>query len=772
MRELIHKYCRSPLRFSCLALFATGGLVAAGAENAPSEEPERPVELDPLRVVGTRDHVEQLPGSATFLDQEDIRIQGYDNVDQMIRRVPGAYFRTEDGFGLFPNISLRGVGSMRTSKLTVMEDGILSAPAPYSNPSAYYTPTTGRMSGFEVLKGSSQVRYGPHTTGGVLNYLSTPIPRESQGYVRTLYGENNEARIHAYYGTTRPTAWGDAGVLVENYYRTTEGFKTIDGAPGFEQRHRTGFTKIEPMVKLAFEPRTDPRQRVELKVGYSEMDADETYLGLTDSDFRRDPFRRYSSTRFDNIETWHLRSSLSHRIDPVPDVRITTTGYFNRFERAWYKLHNVSTERADNADQAPDTMNLSEALAREGEHLSVLRGEREGTLRYRNNARDYDSFGVQQVYQFDFSAPRVDHEMEIGLRLHHDFETRFQEETNYVQNEEGAIEDRFRQAPGDQDDRKRETDAFAVYLQNRMSSGPWAVTPGIRYEHLRFKVTDRRDAQTVRERSHLDVFAPGVGVTYEHTDTLSFFGGVHRGFSTPGPGDAIQGLREERSTGYELGSRFDNRHGFRTEATLFRTDFSNLIVPDNIGGAGTGDTENAGDVRTRGLELSLHYDPGIAHDWGIRNPNFLALTLTDARIRSDVSADGAAGGAVESIFAGGETGNRLPYVPEYQISAGTGLEIDRWGAYLDAVYVPSTYASANNDSARFNPNTGNPDARFGENDSYFLLDVSVHYSLTENARVMAGVQNLLDEKYIASRLPHGPRPGHPRFANISLEVSF
>ncbi len=750
-------------------------LVALTAPGFTAENAEdRPLELDPLRVVGTRDQVEQLPGSASFLDQEDIRIQGYDNVDQLIRRVPGAYFRTEDGYGLFPNISLRGVGSMRTSKLTVMEDGILSAPAPYSNPSAYYSPTTGRMSGFEVLKGSSQVRYGPHTTGGVLNYLSTPIPQTSQGYVRTLYGENNEARVHAHYGTTQAYEWGNVGILAENFYRTTEGFKTIDGAPDFEHRDRTGFTKVEPMVKLAFEPDTTQRQRVELKLGYTDMNADETYLGLTDSDFRANPYRRYSSTRFDHIDTQHVRSSLSHMIEPAPDLRITTTGYFNRFERAWYKLHNVSTDRADDADQADNTMNLSQALAEsdEDEHLGVLRGQREGTLRYRNNARDYDSYGVQQTHNLEFFGPTLDHNIELGFRLHHDFENRFQEETNYLQNDEGAIDGRFRQEPGAQDNRRSETDAFAVYLQDRITFGPWSVTPGLRYEHLRFKVTDRRGAQTERERSHLDVYAPGLGITYHYDDQLSFFGGVHRGFSTPSPGDAIADLREERSTGYELGSRFDTRTGFQTEATLFWTDFSNLIVPDNIGGAGTGETENAGDVRSAGLELSVGYDPGIANDWAFRNPSFLSFTYTDARIRSDVSADGASGGAVESIFAGGEKGNRLPYVPEYQISAGTGLEIERWGAYLDAFYVPSTFASANNSSEQVNPNTGDPDARFGESDGYFLLDASIHYRLTEAAKVTAGVQNLLNEKYMASRLPHGPRPGHPRFAGVSLEVNF
>ncbi len=766
MNKRLLKRCGNPL--VAITMLAAAGVAAGSETESGANDREEPLDLDPLRVVGTPGQIERIPGSASFLDQEDIRIQGYDSIDQMVRRVPGAYFRTEDGYGLFPNISLRGVAQMRTSKLTVMEDGILSAPAPYSNPSAYYTPTTGRMSGIEIVKGSSQVRHGPQTTGGVINYLSTPIPQRSEGYVKTLYGENNEARIHAYYGNAYQTEAGTVGILVENYYRTTDGFKTIDGAPGFEDRNRTGFTKVEPMVKLAWEPVVTTPQRFEFKAGYTDMDADETYLGLTREDFRRDPFRRYAASRFDRIDTSHVRTSLSHRINPTDDLRITTTGYFNRFKRAWYKLHNVSTDQAapGDASQQDNSMNLSEALAGGGAHLDVLRGEADGTLRYRNNNRDYDAYGVQQHYNLSLYSGALTHNLELGLRYHHDFEDRFQEETNYVQEANGAIVRRERQAPGEQDDRKRETDAFAVHIQDRIDFGPWSVTPGVRYEHLRFTVTDRRGPQTEVDKASLDVFAPGVGATYAYDEHLSFFGGVHRGFSIPGPSGVVDGLSEETSLGYELGTRFDNRRGFRTEAALFWTEFRDLIVPDNIGGAGSGETDNAGDVRSMGLELSLGYDPGTALDWGFSNPNHLAVTLTDARLRSDSQTADA-----ESIFAGGERNNRVPYIPEYQVSAGTGLEFGKWGTFLDAVFVPSTYSDASNRGVQERPD-GTPDARFGKNDSYFLLDVSVHYKLTDTARIIGGVQNLLDEEYIASRLPHGPRPGHPRFANVSLEVTF
>ena len=56
----------------------------------------------------------------------------------------------------------------------MMEDGILIAPV-YSSPAAYYSPTAGRMESFEIRKGSSQVKYGPHHRRA-MNYVSASIP--------------------------------------------------------------------------------------------------------------------------------------------------------------------------------------------------------------------------------------------------------------------------------------------------------------------------------------------------------------------------------------------------------------------------------------------------------------------------------------------------------------------------------------------------------------------------------------------------------------------
>jgi Fe(3+) dicitrate transport protein len=100
-----------------------------------------------LGTAGSRENERALVGSGTYLDTSDIRDQNYDDINRVLRKAPGVYIREEDGFGLFPNISLRGVDHGRSAKLMLLEDGIPMAPAPYASPAAYYSPTAGRMSG-------------------------------------------------------------------------------------------------------------------------------------------------------------------------------------------------------------------------------------------------------------------------------------------------------------------------------------------------------------------------------------------------------------------------------------------------------------------------------------------------------------------------------------------------------------------------------------------------------------------------------------------------
>jgi len=189
------------------------------------------------------------------------------------------------------------------------------------------------------------------------------------------------------------------------------------------------------------------------------------------------------------------------------------------------------------------------------------------------------------------------------------------------------------------------------------------------------------------------------------------------------------------------------------------------VVIDNVGGVGSGDTENFGEVNASGLELAVQYDAGIANGWRVRNPWHLSLTWTNAEQMNDARSTDA-----ESIFSFGKKGNKVPYIPELTASLGTGIEARHWGFSLTGNYVSETWASANNVDEPVDGN-GNPDVRFGKTDSYFVTDLSLFYRLREGVKLFGGAQNLFDERYIVSRQPYGPRPGMPQFLYAGIEVA-
>ena len=115
--------------------------------------------LEEVVVVGIDADLREVSGSVTILSEEDLEVFDYVDLGKLLSAVPGVYVRGEDGFGLRPNIGIRGAAAERSQKLTLMKDGVLITPAPYSAPAAYYVPNVSRISAVEVLKGPAAIRY-------------------------------------------------------------------------------------------------------------------------------------------------------------------------------------------------------------------------------------------------------------------------------------------------------------------------------------------------------------------------------------------------------------------------------------------------------------------------------------------------------------------------------------------------------------------------------------------------------------------------------------
>ena len=721
--------------------------------------------MDEIAIIGSKFNVKNIAGSAAFIDLQDIRQHNVSDVNRVLRRVPGVNLRQEDGFGLFPNISLRGVDPSRSSKITVMEDGVLMAPAPYSSPSAYYSPNSGRMSGIEVLKGSSQVKYGPHTTGGAINFLSTAIPTTEKYYSKASFGSFSEVRNHTYFGNTVQTDGGRLGYLVEYYTQDNSGFKDLDtNAPDIRGEADTGFNRQEPMIKLFYEPKSSLYQRFEAKFGYTNLDANETYLGLSTGDFINSPFRRYAASRFDEIESTQFRTHLRHFLEINASTKLITTAYGSTFNRNWQKLHELRSP----------TTNLSVALA-SSTGLAILRGEAAGTLRLRNNNRTYYMYGLQSNLIHNTDIGETKHKIELGFRYHYDQVRRNQWNEDFTQNAAGAITAVSVGGRGEAGNRLQSTKAVTVNASDAIKWKKFTLSPGVRAEYIMADYKDftagTKSITDTGDRDYIVVVGGG-SLKYDWYDAngkdIDFFTSLHRGFSPVGPRSGIRdNIREETSIGFEAGARYKNApKAFATEAIFFLTDLSNLIVNDSVGGTGSGNTVNAGEVRSIGVEFQANYDHGLAKNWVVQTPAYVSFTFTEATFREDVSSSDQ-----ESIFAGASEGNRVPYIPDKVISFGLGLIYKKLSVNFDANYTAEMFADGSNSGLQVNPSDGTADERFGSIDEQFVVDAAVGYQINNKVRLFSNFTNITNSKYIVSRQPAGPRPGMPFAMMAGLEFA-
>lgn len=707
--------------------------------------------LEPVTVIGSPEGLLDLSGSGAYLDAEEYQKRGWTNIHQILRQVPGVYVREEDGFGNFPNISLRGGDGTRSEKVTLMEDGILTVPAPYSAPAAYYSPRAARMSGIEVLKGSSQIQFGPQTTGGVINYLSTEVPVEETFYTRNTYGTYNTFNSHTYYGNTLDTDYGRVGFLVELFHQKSDGFRTIDAGGGLPSSDDTGFTLTEPMVKIFWEPNTPLRQRFEFKYGYSDFDSDETYIGLTENDVRDHPDRRYAGSRFDNMASEQHRTYLKYRVQPSPDFDLEVAAYYNEFSRNWAKVDDI----------VGGANSVRGALAT-GNGLDILQMRGPGELVFRNNNRDYTAYGIQLSGNYAFETGAIEHGLSFGARFHTDDVRRFQNDENIVLGANGAITGRNVGAPGTQGNRFQETDAAAFWVQDRIGIGKLSLVPGLRYENVDQRFEDYNSGDS--GSNTFDLFSPGIGMNYKLADSAVIYGGIYRGISIPGPRSAARGVDEEESVGYELGYRYQSPKVSYDFAAFF-TDFNNLIATD----AGLGvldNSQNVGEAEVFGIESQISFDPFAGTGSELAMPMYLTATWTDATLTSAIT-----GGGSDNIYAGATDGAEIPYVPEWQVAAGIGLAKGPWSVNLDMTFVGETFGTAQNVDDPSEDTTG-AGSRAGKVDDLLLFDLTGTYAISEAVTLLGGVSNLFDERAITSRLARGPRANIGRTAFVGFEAQF
>jgi Fe(3+) dicitrate transport protein len=697
-------------------LLVTSNLVYA--EDAEKVENAQVISVPRVDVIGNQQQLLKTPSSATIIEQEELETSHVYTTNEALRKAPGVVVRDEEGFGMRPNIGIRGLNPTRSTKVLLLEDGIPVTYAPYGANESYYHPTIDRFSSIEVLKGASQIKFGPLTAGGVINYITPNAPEKFGGHV-SITGGNRD------YLNTKINIGGN-GMLFD--YTHKEG----DGAR--DETH----SNIED-VNFKITKALNEDHAITLRANWFTESSQVSYSGITQREFNNFG-GEYNPFQHDDFETTRYGLSATHDWQINTNAILTTNVYYSYFDRDWWRQQSNTTA----SNVAGGTGCAAFAAAR----IAGTAVSGDNCQGNQGRLRTYNTYGVEPR----LAVTHAWGELELGAKAHFEDQERKQKNGTSSTARTGTLSE----------NNERQTDAYSGFISNRFDLGQFSVTPAIRYEHIKNERTNRLNGANGDDT--LDEWIPGIAVAYNPNERLTVFAGVHEGFAPPRTEDLIGAtggsvdVDVEKSTNWELGFRAKPSAHFNVEATAFYNDFKNLIA---VGSVASNVNLSQGEATFAGVELAGQYDfdngfySRLAYTW-------LPVAEQDEPFRQ-VSNNLA--------VAGSAKGNRQPYAPKNALTAALGYKMNNWNAQFEAVHVGKQYS----DFAETGdvPNTAlGLTGQIGEIASYTIFNTAVSYKYAPyNTTFFITGKNLFDKDYITDRT-RGILTGMPRLIQVGAKYEF
>lgn len=747
------------LAASALAVLAAPPLVAQGAvprdtvARRSARDSMRTRVLESVRVVERADDLTRWGGSATVLGRAQLDPARVWTVEEALRGAPGVHTRIEDGIGLRPHIGIRGLDPLRSRKVLLLQDGMPFVLAPYGDSDSYFMPPVDGVDRVEVVTGAGQVRFGPQTIGGVINFVSRPIPVAFTSDLRLQGGAPGLFTAQARAGGSRGSLGGDADVLHKR---------------GELARDNTAAEITDVTLRGAL---TGARRSLLVRLNAHDERTRAPYSGLTEAEWAANPrLNPFVNDRFTTRRV-ALGTTFTQRVGDA--ATFTTRAYAYRIEREnWRQSGNSAQRPNDASDPACASMaNLLTTCGNEG------------------RVRDYDVAGVEPVLRAPLRIAGLDaaSDIEVGARL-------LVERQDRRQVNAATPTGRVPGPPGDRnaglvEDNLRTGEAASVFVQPRLVAGPVTITPGLRYERVVIRRTNRLatpgNPDGVTGRTIVEQWIPGVSVAWSRGDALTLFAGAHRGFAPPRPEDVISNttggtveLDAELSWNSELGARGALGRTATWSATAFRMDFENQIIPASTAG-GTGALfTNAGRTRHLGAEGALAFErplrAGSPHRLVLRGT---ATWLPVARFEGERFAYVGARlpdvigkvypdpNAARARVPVRTTGNRLPYAPEWLASAAIGwAHASGSSLTLEAVHTGRQFGDAVNTPVLV------PDGQQGPIPAVTVLHASAQWALGRTGTTLfVSARNLTYRLYLVDR-SRGLMPGMGRVVFAGFRV--
>ena len=550
------------LHFS-LSLITLGICHAAMAADQPAGNS---VELAPMTIQGdvlgaaSDQEVRTYAGSRSVIDSSELKKASTRGLDDALQRVPGIKIFDETGTGALPQISVRGLYESRSGRIQALSDGIPLALAPYGQTGLSLFPMTmATVDRVDIVRGGAAVQYGPNNVGGVINFISKPIPREWETTLqeKTTFNAGGRQLWDTYLGT--------GGYLTDNFGLQLD-INTLSGEYGREHSD----TDVQN-YRLRGQWNIDDDR--DLSFGVQHYKADMDLAGaLSVKDYKDDP--RQSTRPLDRFE------GDTDRVWGTYTQRLGAMGPFDSVEFSWTNFaHNSYRNFVVGLPFTPDGTAVTK----------------------QDGPRDFKVWGTEPRISATVDGDNVGQTWLLGARY-------VSEDIDYKVNRQSlatGVTAPFR-------DWKFDDNARAFYISNAISllDHRLTITPGVRYENARMNYSDGITGFERENKS--EEWLPGLTVGYQANDAWYVYANAQKSLRPPQVTQIVKegAVGAELAWNYETGVRYTPWDGMRVDFKLYRIDFDDQIAYN----ATTDRFDNLGSTRHQGFETDIFWTPQAMRD--------------------------------------------------------------------------------------------------------------------------------------------------------------
>lgn len=292
-------------------------------------------------------------------------------------------------------------------------------------------------------------------------------------------------------------------------------------------------------------------------------------------------------------------------------------------------------------------------------------------------------------------------------------------------------------------------DYYGLYATDTFSiNDKLSATASGRYNLARVKLDDQLGTALNGDHT-FHRFNPAVGLNYNPSKTLGFYGAYNEGMRAPTPVEltcadpaapctlpnafvADPSLKQVVSKTWEGGARGKLADNWHWNSAIYHTELTDDIQFITTGAGGTGFFQNVGTTKRQGLELGVSGKIerlSLAVNYGFVDATF--QTPFDANSGSNSSAD--AGGVIHV-----KRGDHIPGIPSQTLKMRVGYELTpAWDIGTNIVAASSQYARGDENNKDVN----------GKVPGYTVVHFDTHYRINQNWQLFAKVNNVFDTTY-------------------------